>query len=220
MQLFLRAPKHVYLLRGNHEYYIEHEGKVLGAVRPSEAMNTLKPHLSQEVFAHYMRLFDALPNMLFFERILFVHGGIARDLLLKQKYKDLSSLNEWDIRFQMMWSDPSSADVIPATLQEQSSRFASDIAKRQSVPIFHVNAEDPEAVVRVGQCRPMPALHCLQRPHAALSSPTTRRPIKLSGPSRTTPTNSCPGTPVKFIYPRESSKSVRQIPHAPTRIST
>jgi hypothetical protein len=123
MQLFLRAPNHVYLLRGNHEYYIEHQGKVLGAVRPSEAMNTLKPHLSQEVFAHYMQLFDALPNMLFFERILFVHGGIARDLLLKEKYKDLSSLNEWDIRFQMMWSDPSSADVIPATLQEQSSRF-------------------------------------------------------------------------------------------------
>ncbi|HWZ93339.1 MAG TPA: metallophosphoesterase family protein [Polyangiaceae bacterium] len=123
MQLFLRAPNHVYLLRGNHEYYIEHQGKVLGAVRPSEAMNTLKPHLSQEVFAHYMQLFDALPNMLFFERILFVHGGIARDLLLKEKYKDLSSLNDWDIRFQMMWSDPSSADVIPATLQEQSSRF-------------------------------------------------------------------------------------------------
>src|SRR5580658_5535120 len=35
--------------------------------------------------------------------------------------------------------------------QEHSSRFASDIAKRQSVPIFHVNAEDPDAVVRIGQ---------------------------------------------------------------------
>src|SRR5271166_6345615 len=34
--------------------------------------------------------------------------------------------------------------------QEHSSRFASDIAKRQSVPVFHVNAEDPDAVVRVG----------------------------------------------------------------------
>src|SRR5258708_29495464 len=33
--------------------------------------------------------------------------------------------------------------------QEHSSRFASDIAKRQSVPIFHVNAEDPDAVVRI-----------------------------------------------------------------------
>ena len=37
----------------------------------------------------------------------------------------------------------------PADLH--SSRFASSIAKRQAVPIFHVNGEDPEAVVRVGQ---------------------------------------------------------------------
>jgi 2-oxoglutarate dehydrogenase E1 component len=35
--------------------------------------------------------------------------------------------------------------------QEHSARFASDIAKRQSVPVFHVNAEDPHAVVRVGR---------------------------------------------------------------------
>jgi 2-oxoglutarate dehydrogenase E1 component len=35
--------------------------------------------------------------------------------------------------------------------QEHSSRFASGIAKRQSVPIFHVNAEDPDAVVRIGK---------------------------------------------------------------------
>jgi 2-oxoglutarate dehydrogenase E1 component len=35
--------------------------------------------------------------------------------------------------------------------QEHSSRFASDIAKRQSVPIFHVNGEDPDAVVRIGK---------------------------------------------------------------------
>ena len=36
-------------------------------------------------------------------------------------------------------------------VQEHSSRFASDIAKRQSVPVFHVNAEDPDAVIRMGQ---------------------------------------------------------------------
>ncbi len=33
----------------------------------------------------------------------------------------------------------------------QSTRFASSLAKRQAVPIFHVNGEDPDAVVRVGQ---------------------------------------------------------------------
>jgi hypothetical protein len=123
LQLFVTAPDHVYVLRGNHEYYVEHQGKVYGAVRPSEAMNTLKPHLSQDVFAHYMRLFDSMPTALLFERFLFVHGGLPRDLTLKEKYQDLSSLNDWDIRFQMMWSDPSSADVIPASLQEQSARF-------------------------------------------------------------------------------------------------
>ncbi len=32
-----------------------------------------------------------------------------------------------------------------------TSRFSSDLAKRQPVPIFHVNAEDPEAVLRVAK---------------------------------------------------------------------
>jgi len=36
-------------------------------------------------------------------------------------------------------------------VQEHSARFAADLAKRQNMPIFHVNAEDPDAVVRVGQ---------------------------------------------------------------------
>ena len=35
--------------------------------------------------------------------------------------------------------------------EEHSSRFASELAKRNAIPIFHVNAEDPEAVVRVAQ---------------------------------------------------------------------
>ncbi len=38
---------------------------------------------------------------------------------------------------------------IPAELH--TSRFASDLAHRQPVPVFHVNAEDPDAVVRVGR---------------------------------------------------------------------
>src|SRR5579859_2446515 len=32
-----------------------------------------------------------------------------------------------------------------------TSRFSSDLAKRQPIPIFHVNAEDPESVLRVGK---------------------------------------------------------------------
>src|SRR6185437_16137758 len=33
--------------------------------------------------------------------------------------------------------------------ESNSSRFASDLARRLPIPIFHVNAEDPEAVVRI-----------------------------------------------------------------------
>jgi 2-oxoglutarate dehydrogenase E1 component len=32
-----------------------------------------------------------------------------------------------------------------------TSRFSSDLAKRQYIPVFHVNAEDPEAVLRVAR---------------------------------------------------------------------
>jgi 2-oxoglutarate dehydrogenase E1 component len=39
--------------------------------------------------------------------------------------------------------------TVPAELQ--STRYASDAAKRLPIAIFHVNAEDPEAVVRVGR---------------------------------------------------------------------
>jgi len=35
--------------------------------------------------------------------------------------------------------------------RKHSSRFAADLAKRQNIPVFHVNAEDPDAVVRVGR---------------------------------------------------------------------
>ena len=121
MQLFTQEPEHVYMLRGNHEYYFRYKGKVYGGVKPAEAINTLQPHTPNDhVFEQYMAMFENMPNMLFFEKFLFVHGGIARDRLIKERVMDLSGLNDPDIRFQMMWSDPSSADVIPASLQEQS----------------------------------------------------------------------------------------------------
>jgi uncharacterized tellurite resistance protein B-like protein len=124
LQLFVTAPEHVYMLRGNHEYYIEFKGNIYGGVKPAEAINTLKPHVDMDVFRHYQRLFEAMPSMLLFDRFAFVHAGIPKDRTLKEKYTDLSSLNDPDIRFQMLWSDPSSADVIPLDLQDKSARFA------------------------------------------------------------------------------------------------
>ena len=121
--LFCTAPEHVVLLRGNHEYFVEFEGKIFGGVKPSEAIDSLKGRAPNDVFRDYMRLFEALPTAFLFDHALFVHGGIPRDRTFKNRYHDLGSLNDPDLRFEMMWSDPSSVDVIPAALQEQSARF-------------------------------------------------------------------------------------------------
>jgi len=124
LQLFVTAPEHVIVLRGNHEYFVEVGAQIYGGVRPSDAIDTLKPHLPVDVFRHYLRFFDELPNVLIFDGMFFVHAGIPRDRALKERWKDLSSLNDPELRFQMMWSDPSSSDVVPAELQDKSSRFA------------------------------------------------------------------------------------------------
>jgi hypothetical protein len=123
MQLFLTAPDHVFVLRGNHEYYVEYRGRIYGGVKPAEAINTLVGYMPGEVFESYMHMFEALPNMLLFDRLMFVHAGIPRDADLEQKFHDLSSLNDPELRFQMLWSDPSSADYIPSDLQAQNARF-------------------------------------------------------------------------------------------------
>jgi hypothetical protein len=123
MQLYLAAPDHVFPLRGNHEYYIEYRGRIYGGVKPAEAINTLIGHMSGEVFAEYMKMFEELPNMLFFDDLMFVHAGIPRDVDIKAKLPDMAALNDPDIRFQMLWSDPSTADYIPDDLQAQNARF-------------------------------------------------------------------------------------------------
>ena len=123
MQLYLAAPDHVFPLRGNHEYYIEYQGRIYGGVKPAEAINTLIGHIPGEVFQDYMKMFEELPNMLFFDDLMFVHAGIPRDSDIKSKFVDFSSLNDPDLRFQMLWSDPSTADYIPDDLQAQNARF-------------------------------------------------------------------------------------------------
>ena len=123
MQLFLAAPQHVFPLRGNHEYYIEYRGRIYGGVKPAEAINTLAGHMPGEVFAEYMRMFEALPNLLLFDDLMFVHAGIPRDADIRDRLLDLASLNAPELRFQMLWSDPSTADYIPEDLQAQNARF-------------------------------------------------------------------------------------------------
>ncbi|MBP9113720.1 MAG: serine/threonine protein phosphatase, partial [Polyangiaceae bacterium] len=124
LQLYVSAPEFVTVLRGNHEYYVEYKGDMYGGVKPSESINSLKPHLSVDVFKHYARAFETMPNSFIVDRMLMVHAGIPRDRSVREKWQDMSTLNDPDIRFQMMWSDPSVADVVPADLQDKTARFS------------------------------------------------------------------------------------------------
>ncbi len=135
LQLYLAVPDHVVPLRGNHEYYVELNGRIYGAVKPSEAMASIKGLAPDELFAEYMRLFEALPNMFVFDKLFFVHAGIPRDDTFEEKFLGLDSLNDYDIRFQMLWSDPSHTEAVPLELQKQSARFA--FGRRQFQRFMH-----------------------------------------------------------------------------------
>jgi len=124
LKLFLTVPEHVVVLRGNHEYYIEYQGRIYGGVKPADTITSLQHLLPDEVFFRYLQFFEHMPNMLLYENLAFVHGGIPRDALLRERWQDLSTLNDPDVRFQMLWSDPSRADVVPDDLQAASARFA------------------------------------------------------------------------------------------------
>ncbi len=123
MQLFVKWPEHVFMLRGNHEYYLNVDGKVMAPVRPCEAMDSIAKVADNDVFVRYMNLFEALPNMLVFGSIFFVHGGIPRSDTMLERWDGPASLNDYDMRFQMMWSDPSEASLVPLDLQMANARF-------------------------------------------------------------------------------------------------
>jgi hypothetical protein len=123
LRLLVAAPAHVVVLRGNHEHYMDREGRLSSPVRPAEAIDSIASVAPRELLVAHMRLFEALPSMLVFGRTLFVHAGIPRDDTIGEKWRGLASLNDPEIRLQMAWSDPSDADFVPASLQRVSTRF-------------------------------------------------------------------------------------------------
>jgi len=70
-----------------------------------------------------------------------------------------------------------------------SSRFASDVAKRLPIPIFHVNSEDPDAVVRVARWAAefrykfssdvvVDLIGFRRHGHSEIDDPTTTQPVR------------------------------------------
>ncbi|MEJ7603955.1 MAG: metallophosphoesterase family protein [Kofleriaceae bacterium] len=123
LQLLVTFPNHVIMLRGNHEFLVRHDGKVVSGVNPAEAVPGITPLVSADLLEAYRHLFEHMPTSLIFDRTLFVHGGIPREDTFAERYRDLSSLDDPELRFQMMWSDPVESDHIPIGLQRENARF-------------------------------------------------------------------------------------------------
>ncbi len=123
LELLVALPNHVVLLRGNHEFLIRMDGRVVSAVNPAEAVPGIQDLVPPDILEAYRHLFEHMPTSLLFDRTLFVHGGIPRDETLAARYRDLSSLDDAALRFEMMWSDPVDTDAVPGELQRESTRF-------------------------------------------------------------------------------------------------
>jgi hypothetical protein len=124
LHLFVSLPDYVILLRGNHEWLRWIDNRISSGVYPAEALASIAPHVPVEMLEAYRVLFEQMPTSFLFERSLFVHAGIPRDDTLAERYRDLSSLNDDELRFQMMWSDPVATDHIPVDVQRMNPRFS------------------------------------------------------------------------------------------------
>jgi len=124
LYLFLSMPDNVFVLRGNHEYFRWYQNRVVSGVYPAEALASIAPHVPGEMLEAYRLMFEQMPTSLLVDQLLFVHGGIPRDDTFEARYRDLSSLNDSELRFQMLWSDPVPGQFIPVELQRQNPRFS------------------------------------------------------------------------------------------------
>ena len=123
LQLLVNLPDHIYVLRGNHEFLVRVNGTIMSAVNPAEAVPGIADRVPLELLEAYRHLFEHMPTSLLFDRTLFVHGGIPREDTLADRYRDLSSLDDSVMRFEMMWGDPLPVDRVAVALQRESPRY-------------------------------------------------------------------------------------------------
>ena len=124
LQLFVSMPDHVIVLRGNHEHLKWIDNNIVSCVYPAEALASIAPNVSIDTIEAYRMLFEHMPTSFICDRTLFVHAGIPRDDTFAERYQDLSSFNDPEIRFQMLWSDPVQTQHIPVDMQRQYPRFS------------------------------------------------------------------------------------------------
>jgi hypothetical protein len=123
LQLLVRFPDHVIVLRGNHELLMRMGPGIISMVNPAEATPALAEVAPLEILEAYKHLFDAMPNAFIFDRTIFVHAGIPRDDTISERFRDFSSLSDPVVRFEMMWSDPVQTENVPVKLQRATPRF-------------------------------------------------------------------------------------------------
>ena len=124
LRLFLALPDDVIVLRGNHEHYMQVGPYLRSAVAPAETIASVGPHVPRALIDTMRQLFEEMPTSFIVDRTLFVHGGIPRDDTFAAKFRDLSCLDDPEVRFQMMWSDPAQTDHVPVELQRKNPRFS------------------------------------------------------------------------------------------------
>jgi hypothetical protein len=123
LQLFVAMPDQVILLRGNHEWLKWQGDRIVSGVYPAEALASIVPHVPVEMLEAYRQLFEHMPTSMLCERTILVHAGIPRADTFAERYRDLSSLNDLEMRFQMMWSDPVHAEQVAVEQQRLNPRF-------------------------------------------------------------------------------------------------
>ena len=124
LHLFVAMPEHVIVLRGNHEWFRWFDNRISSGVYPAEGIASIAPYVSVDMLEAYRQLFESMPTSLLCERTMYVHAGIPRDDTMAERYRDLSSLNDAELRFQMMWSDPVATDHVPVEMQRENPRFS------------------------------------------------------------------------------------------------
>jgi 2-oxoglutarate dehydrogenase E1 component len=116
---------------------------VLGRARAKQARLTPFPPESSAAAEAFESAWEKVLAILIHGDAAFAGQGILAETL------NLAGLRGFEVggTIHILGNNLLGFTAVPAEIQ--SSRFASDVAKRLPIPIFHVNGEDPDAVIRV-----------------------------------------------------------------------